>query len=220
MAQRLDQGKTDRTNPGGIRERIAGSQFQFLPIHPGQHRGGHLGGQRRQFRQDHRAQSRDAGETRRTGPRRDEPCPRRGRPRHFPGSGAAQSEHQGGSRSSAARYGLNSGDVNTVIQAAMGGAVATTVLEGDRQFNLAVRFAPEYRDSVEQDSQHQGGLPDERRRQRLHSLERVGDHHPGYRGLVDLSRKHPTLHSDQVQRARARPGEHRGGGAGAHRQER
>ena len=52
-------------------------------------------------------------------------------------------------RAKAARYGLNSGDVNSVIQAAMGGAVATMVLEGDRQFNLAVRFAPEERDSVE-----------------------------------------------------------------------
>jgi cobalt-zinc-cadmium resistance protein CzcA len=52
-------------------------------------------------------------------------------------------------RAKAARYGLNSGDVNSVIQAAMGGAVATTVLEGDRQFNLAVRFAPEFRDSME-----------------------------------------------------------------------
>ncbi len=52
-------------------------------------------------------------------------------------------------RAKAARYGLNSGDVNTVIQAALGGAVATTVLEGDRQFTLAVRYAPEARDSVD-----------------------------------------------------------------------
>ncbi|MGA2748033.1 MAG: CusA/CzcA family heavy metal efflux RND transporter [Verrucomicrobiota bacterium] len=52
-------------------------------------------------------------------------------------------------RARAARYGLNSGDVNSVIQAAVGGMVATTVLEGDRQFNLTVRFPPEYRDSVE-----------------------------------------------------------------------
>jgi cobalt-zinc-cadmium resistance protein CzcA len=52
-------------------------------------------------------------------------------------------------RRKAARYGLNSGDVNTVIQAAMGGAVATTVLEGDRQFALAVRLAPPYRDSID-----------------------------------------------------------------------
>jgi cobalt-zinc-cadmium resistance protein CzcA len=52
-------------------------------------------------------------------------------------------------RARAARYGLNAGDVNSVIQAAMGGAVATTVLEGDRQFDLAVRFTHEVRDSVE-----------------------------------------------------------------------
>ncbi len=51
-------------------------------------------------------------------------------------------------RAKAARYGLNTGDVNTVIQAAMAGDVASTVLEGDRQFNLTVRFAPEYRDNV------------------------------------------------------------------------
>jgi cobalt-zinc-cadmium resistance protein CzcA len=52
-------------------------------------------------------------------------------------------------RAKAARYGLNSGDVNAVVQAALGGAVATTVLEGDRQFNVALRYAPEARDSVD-----------------------------------------------------------------------
>jgi cobalt-zinc-cadmium resistance protein CzcA len=52
-------------------------------------------------------------------------------------------------RERAARYGLNTGDVNTVIQAALGGAVATNVLEGDRQFNLTVRTAPGDRDSLE-----------------------------------------------------------------------
>ncbi len=52
-------------------------------------------------------------------------------------------------RAKAARYGLNSGDVNSIVQAAMGGAVATSVLEGDRQFDLVVRYTPEYRDSIE-----------------------------------------------------------------------
>jgi heavy metal efflux system protein len=52
-------------------------------------------------------------------------------------------------RAKAARYGLNSGDVNGVVQATMGGAVATEVLEGDRQFDLVVRYTPEYRDSVD-----------------------------------------------------------------------
>ena len=52
-------------------------------------------------------------------------------------------------RAKAARYGLNSGDINSVVQAAMGGAVATSVLEGDRSFDLVVRYTPEYRDSIE-----------------------------------------------------------------------
>jgi heavy metal efflux system protein len=52
-------------------------------------------------------------------------------------------------REKAARYGLNTGDVNTVVQAAIGGTTATTVLEGDRSFGLAVRLDPKYRNSIE-----------------------------------------------------------------------
>ncbi|HSZ53606.1 MAG TPA: efflux RND transporter permease subunit, partial [Caulobacteraceae bacterium] len=52
-------------------------------------------------------------------------------------------------REKAARYGLNTGDVNTVIQAALGGASATTVLEGDRQFGLVVRVPAEARDTID-----------------------------------------------------------------------
>ena len=52
-------------------------------------------------------------------------------------------------RAKAARYGLNTGDVNTVVQAALGGTQATTVYEGDRQFALTVRLSPEYRKDIE-----------------------------------------------------------------------
>jgi cobalt-zinc-cadmium resistance protein CzcA len=52
-------------------------------------------------------------------------------------------------RERAARYGLNAGDVNAVVQCALGGTQATTVLEDDRQFALMVRLAPQYRDSLE-----------------------------------------------------------------------
>jgi heavy metal efflux system protein len=52
-------------------------------------------------------------------------------------------------RQKAARYGLNTGDVNTVVQAALGGTTATTLLEGDRQFAVVVRLPPEYRASLE-----------------------------------------------------------------------
>jgi heavy metal efflux system protein len=51
-------------------------------------------------------------------------------------------------RKKAARYGLNAGDVNTVVQAAMGGTSAGQVLEGDRQFNINVRFKPEHREDI------------------------------------------------------------------------
>lgn len=52
-------------------------------------------------------------------------------------------------RAKTARYGLNTGDVNTVIQATMGGTVATTVLEGPRQFSLTLRATHHYRDNIE-----------------------------------------------------------------------
>ncbi|WP_300756271.1 CusA/CzcA family heavy metal efflux RND transporter [Janthinobacterium sp.] len=52
-------------------------------------------------------------------------------------------------RARAARYGLNTGDINAVVQAAAGGTQATTVLEGDRQFALTVRLAPQYRSDLD-----------------------------------------------------------------------
>ncbi len=48
-------------------------------------------------------------------------------------------------REKAARYGLNAGDVNNVVQSALGGTAATTLLEADRQFNVTVRLAPQFR---------------------------------------------------------------------------
>jgi heavy metal efflux system protein len=51
-------------------------------------------------------------------------------------------------REKTARYGLNAGDINAVVQAALGGTVATTVLEADRQFGVTVRLAPQFRDQL------------------------------------------------------------------------
>jgi cobalt-zinc-cadmium resistance protein CzcA len=52
-------------------------------------------------------------------------------------------------RAKAARYGLNVNDVNSVVQAALGGTTATTLLESDRQFDVVVRLAPEFRKDFE-----------------------------------------------------------------------
>jgi heavy metal efflux system protein len=52
-------------------------------------------------------------------------------------------------REKTARYGLNCGDVNTFVQTAFGGNIATTVFEADRQFGVNVRAAPKFRNSIE-----------------------------------------------------------------------
>jgi len=52
-------------------------------------------------------------------------------------------------RAAAARYGLNTGDVAAIVQSAIGGQAVTQVLEGDRRFNLVVRWKPEYRETLD-----------------------------------------------------------------------
>ncbi|MFX6555788.1 efflux RND transporter permease subunit, partial [Acinetobacter baumannii] len=41
----------------------------------------------------------------------------------------------------AARYGVNIGDIQDAVAIAMGGRGAGTVFEGDRRFDIVVRFA-------------------------------------------------------------------------------
>jgi heavy metal efflux system protein len=52
-------------------------------------------------------------------------------------------------RAKAARYGLAAADVNATIQAAVGGAAVTQVIEGDRRFDLTVRFPEQFRNGPE-----------------------------------------------------------------------
>jgi heavy metal efflux system protein len=52
-------------------------------------------------------------------------------------------------RMKAARYGLQPQDVNNTVQAAVGGAPVTTIIDGDRRFDFAVRYSKEFRDTPE-----------------------------------------------------------------------
>ncbi len=52
-------------------------------------------------------------------------------------------------RAKAARYGLAAADVNATIQAAVGGAAVTQIIEGDRRFDLTVRFPERFRNGPE-----------------------------------------------------------------------
>ncbi len=50
-------------------------------------------------------------------------------------------------RREAARYGINVADIQEVIELAIGGRPATVLFEGDRRFDIVVRYAPEARGS-------------------------------------------------------------------------
>jgi len=53
-------------------------------------------------------------------------------------------------RARIARYGLNVADINALIQTAIGGDVATQVVQEEKQFDLIVRLERQYRDNPEE----------------------------------------------------------------------
>ncbi len=52
-------------------------------------------------------------------------------------------------RKAAARFGLNINDVQSVIEAAIGGAKVSETVEGRERYGILVRYAREYRDNIE-----------------------------------------------------------------------
>jgi cobalt-zinc-cadmium resistance protein CzcA len=52
-------------------------------------------------------------------------------------------------RGASARYGLMAADVNSAVQAAIGGLAATQILQGDRRFDFVIRYQTEFRHTPE-----------------------------------------------------------------------
>ena len=53
-------------------------------------------------------------------------------------------------RAKMARYGLNVSDVNGLIEAAVGGAAATQVVQGEQLYDLVVRLKPQFRETADE----------------------------------------------------------------------
>ena len=53
-------------------------------------------------------------------------------------------------RAKIARYGLNVSDINSLIEAAVGGDTATQVVQGEKEFDLVVRLQKKFRDNAEE----------------------------------------------------------------------
>ncbi len=52
-------------------------------------------------------------------------------------------------RTAAARFGINVSDIQKMIEAAIGGRSVGKLYDGERRFDIVVRYAPEYRSSIE-----------------------------------------------------------------------
>lgn len=52
-------------------------------------------------------------------------------------------------RGQAARYGIAAADINNAVQAAVGGAAITQIIEGERRFDFALRYNAQFRDTPE-----------------------------------------------------------------------
>src|SRR5881296_363659 len=63
-------------------------------------------------------------------------------------------------RERAARYGVLPGDVNGIVQATIGGQAVTQVLDGERRFDVVVRFLPQYRNNLDTISNIPVSMPD------------------------------------------------------------
>ena len=126
-------------------------------------------------------------------------------------------------RAKAARYGFSVGDINAVVQAAIGGQEVTRVYEGEMNFgadgaacaaSTAAMSMPSAR------SRSRCRIRDPKAPTAYIALGDLGEVKLEQRRGLHLPREQPALHSAEVQRARPRSRLDRGRSAGAHRQER
>ena len=146
-------------------------------------------------------------------------------------------------RKKAARYGINVGDIQDVVEVAMGGKPLTMTVEGRERYPVRVRYARDYRDDVEAlkgilvSARGMAAEPSARRRWAARwappspsdtpapAAARAGPagrgrRHPGRRGAVDdQERERPAPLVHPAPRPRPRRGRLRRGGAAGRRRE-
>ena len=92
-------------------------------------------------------------------------------------------------RKAMARFGVNVADVQDVIQASIGGAVAGTIFEGDRRFNIVVRLPEEYRTRVDDIGRLRVPLP-----------SRNGDSVRSFIPLAEIAKIESVVGPNQISR--------------------
>ena len=103
-------------------------------------------------------------------------------------------------RARAARFGLAPGDVNAVVQAAIGGQAAGNLYEpgSDRNFPIMVRLSRELPRQLRRHSPHHHRCSESARRRRADTAGGCRQRSAGLRRLLHLPREPGTLHPDQI----------------------
>ena len=124
-------------------------------------------------------------------------------------------------RAKAARYGFSVGDINAVVQAAVGGQEVTRVYEGEMNFALTVRLAPEYRRNIEAIRAIPVALPnsDPKAPTAYVALRDLGDVRLETGAAYIYRENTQRFVPLEIQRARSRSRIDRGGGATARQRE-
>ena len=116
-------------------------------------------------------------------------------------------------RAAAARYGIGVGDIQQVIETAIGETTLTTTIEGRQRFPVRVRYAPEYRADPQALGQRARGLV----HWRAGPARPAGAHRARARPRDDLLRERPAARDRAPERAGARRRRLRRGGPGGRR---
>jgi heavy metal efflux system protein len=112
-------------------------------------------------------------------------------------------------RAQAARYGINAADLQQVIELAIGGRPVSTMFEGDRRFDIVVRYVPEARSTLSQPGPDSGAYGGRRAR----SAVAGGQHRGGRRRHDHRAKREPADDQRAHEHSRTRSRELRGGGA-------
>ena len=114
-------------------------------------------------------------------------------------------------RAACARYGLNAGDVEAVVQAAIGGQAVTQVYEGEKRFDLTVRWRAAVPQGPRGHPRHHWSPRPTARQVPLGQLAQIVEEEGP---VAHLPRGRPPLRAGEVLGARARPRlDHRRGAA-------
>ena len=107
-------------------------------------------------------------------------------------------------REKADRFGINVSDVQDAIETAVGGKAVSQILKGEARYDLVVRYQEPYRRDNRRYREH----PDPVAFRRARFARTAVRYQSGGWRFADFSRRQLAVRRDQVQRSRARLGQH------------